>query len=120
MMISAASIKAQVAYLMNERATIQRVVRAELGEGRWDEVETTIATDAPCRIAPLSSQQIDIAMRRYGEVTHAGIFDPDLELEPQYLVTDSRGREFTVTEVIEPSIAGTFQKAIMYQRRSHP
>ena len=120
MIVSAKWIRGRVARLMNETATVTRIIRAELGNGRWNEVAATVVTDTPCRIAPLSSQQIEIALRRYGEVTHAGIFAPDLDLEPQYLVADSRGREFTVTEVIEPSIAGTFKKAIMYQRRVHP
>lgn len=120
MRVSAAWIKRQVAALMNETATVQRVTRTELSGGKWREDPTTIGTGVPCRIAPLTSQEIEIAFRRYGEVTHAGIFGPDQEMAPQYIVTDNRGRVFTVTEVVEPSIAGTYKKAIMYHRQPAP
>ena len=107
MMISAASIKAQVAYLMNET--------------RYDPAGRPGRSSA--RAGGTRSRPRLRPMRRAGSRRSAAsrstsrcavtvrsptpaIFDPDLELEPQYLVTDSRGREFTVTEVIEPSIAG--------------
>jgi hypothetical protein len=120
MHVSAGQIKRQVAALMNRTATIERVTRVAQAGGTWAEMPTTIATAAPCRIAPLTSAEIEVALRRYGEVTHAGIFDPDQEIAPQYVVTDDSSREFIVTEVVEPSIPGTFKKAIMYHRNPAP
>ena len=120
MRVTAAWIREQVVALMNETATIEKRTRVDQGSGKWTEDLSTVATSEPCRIAPLTSREIEIAMRRYGEVTHAGIFGPDLDIEPLYEVTDSQGRAFTVTEVVTPSIPGTFKKAIMYHRRPMP
>lgn len=120
MRVSAEWIRRQVAALMNETATVQRTVRASQGDGKWTEVQTTVVADEPCRIAPLTAREIELAFRRGYRVDHAGVFGPTVELKPEYRVQDSRGRHFVVQEVIVPSIADTYQKAVMYQDQMGP
>lgn len=115
MRVTAASIKRQVSALYNLTATVKRTSRTDLGSGKWREIPATIATEEPCRIAPMSSNAIERALRRGFRVTHTGVFGPTLAFTPNDQVVDSLGRTFTVQETIRPSIPDTFQEVTMYQ-----
>ena len=121
MRVSAAKLRYQTAKLFNTTADISKVERADLGGGKWREDPTPVYIDEPCRIAPLTSRQIEFALRRGSEVTHACVFSPEVSILPGYQVTDAQGREFVV-EIgpIEPSIPGVYTKVEMRQRTNEP
>jgi hypothetical protein len=121
MRVSTAWLRYQVERQFNTTAEFAKIERANLGGGKWREDPTPVYMGEPCRIAPLNSRQIDIALRRGSEVTHACVFSPELSVLPGYQVTDAQGREFIV-EIgpIEPSIPGVYKKVEMRQRTNEP
>ena len=99
--------------------TITKVVRTDLGGGRWSEDPVVLAEEICCRIVTRRSSDVETGLRRFGETTHDGLFEPNQELKPGYLISEEcTGREFTVTGVQD--VSPVYRKAIMFQRLPYP
>jgi hypothetical protein len=121
MRVNAPRLRREITRLFNTTVDVSKIERANLGDGKWREDPTPVYAAEPCRIAPLTSRQIEFALRRGSEVTHACLFSPELTVLPGYQVTDKQGREFVV-EIgpIEPSIQDVYKKVEMRQRTNEP
>lgn len=84
-----------VSHLLIDTCDVSRVVRVEVGPGRWNDTPTIVQSGTPCRIHILSARERVNAAREEADATHAGFFEPDNDI----------GREDEITHTEREGVA---------------
>lgn len=104
-----------IAHLLTQTALWTRPARAG-SKGKFVETPVTMDTAAPCRVAPASARDYEIAKQMGATVSHSGYFDAAWSGQPNDDVAVD-GRNFRVVARLMPSKTDYHVKALLEERQ---